>query len=118
MSFSHYSVMLDEAVSALCPENGGVFVDGTAGGGGHSEEIIKRLPEGSVLISLDRDDRAIAHCKERLSVYGAKSMVVKSNYSEFESVLDELYYGIWAYPPSSLMKPSAVFPILRKRFLI
>ena len=90
MSFSHYSVMLDEAVSALCPENGGVFVDGTAGGGGHSEEIIKRLPEGSVLISLDRDDRAIAHCKERLSVYGDKSMVVKSNYSEFESVLDEL----------------------------
>lgn len=90
MSFSHYSVMLDETVSALCPENGGVFVDGTAGGGGHSEEIIKRLPEGSVLISLDRDDRAINHCKERLSVYGSKSMVVKSNYSDFERVLDEL----------------------------
>ncbi len=90
MSFSHYSVMLDEAVSALRPENGGVFVDGTAGGGGHSEEIIKRLPEGSMLISLDRDDRAITHCKERLGVYGDKSMVVKSNYSDFERVLDEL----------------------------
>ncbi len=82
--------MLQEAVSALKPEAGGVFVDGTAGGGGHSEEIIKRLPEGSVLISLDRDDRAIDHCRERLSVYGDKSMVVKSNYSEMESVLDRL----------------------------
>lgn len=90
MAFSHYSVMLDETVSSLLPENGGVFVDGTAGGGGHSEEILRRLPEGSLLISLDRDERAIAHCRERLSVYGAKSAVVKSNYSDFESVLDDL----------------------------
>ena len=90
MSFSHYSVMLHETVSALNPENGGVFVDGTAGGGGHSEEILRRLPEGSLLISLDRDDRAIEHCRERLGVYGSKSKVVKSNYSELSDVLDSL----------------------------
>ena len=82
--------MLDETVSALKPENGGVFVDGTAGGGGHSEEILRRLPEGSLLISLDRDDRAIEHCRERLGVYGNKSKVVKSNYSELSDVLDRL----------------------------
>ncbi len=82
--------MLDEAVSALLPERGGVFVDGTAGGGGHSEEILRRLPEGSKLISLDRDDRAIIHCRERLAPYGEKSLVVKSNYSELASVLDSL----------------------------
>ena len=90
MSFSHYSVMLHETVSALNPENGGVFVDGTAGGGGHSEEILRRLPEGSLLISLDRDDRAIEHCRERLGVYGSRSKVVKSNYSELSDVLDSL----------------------------
>ncbi len=82
--------MLDEAVSALLPEKGGVYVDGTAGGGGHSEEILRRLPEGSKLISLDRDDRAIIHCRERLAPYGEKSLVVKSNYSELASVLDSL----------------------------
>ncbi len=90
MSFSHYSVMLHETVSALKPEEGGVFVDGTAGGGGHSEEILKRLPEGSLLISLDRDDRAIEHCRERLGAYGSRSKVVKSNYSELADVLDSL----------------------------
>lgn len=82
--------MLDETVSALLPERGGVYVDGTAGGGGHSEEILKRLPEGSKLISLDRDDRAIEHCRARLSKYGAKSEVVKSNYSQLGDVLDML----------------------------
>ena len=59
MEFAHITVLLNEAVDALLPERGGIFVDCTAGGGGHSEAILKRLPKGSRLISLDRDDRAI-----------------------------------------------------------
>ena len=50
MEFSHISVMAPEVMEALKPERGGVFVDCTAGGGGHSLEIAKRLPEGSRLI--------------------------------------------------------------------
>ena len=90
VDFSHVSVLLDEAVDALIPERGGVFVDCTAGGGGHSEEILKRLPGGSRLISLDRDDRAIERCRERLADYGTASCVVKSNYSNINEVLDGL----------------------------
>lgn len=90
MEFAHVSVLLEEAVSALCPERGGIYVDCTAGGGGHSEAILKRLPAGSRLISLDRDDRAIERCRERLSAYGTASTVVKSNYSDVGSVLDGL----------------------------
>lgn len=90
MDFAHITVLLEEAVDALLPERGGVFVDCTAGGGGHSEAILKRLPEGSRLISLDRDDRAVARCRERLSKYGEASTVVKTNYSDIGSVLDEL----------------------------
>ena len=90
MEFAHITVLLNEAVDALLPERGGVFVDCTAGGGGHSEAILKRLPEGSRLISLDRDDRAIERCRQRLGVYGEASTVVKSNYSEIGDVLDEL----------------------------
>ena len=63
MEFAHVTVLLNEAVSALCPERGGVFVDCTAGGGGHSEAILKRLPPASRLISLDRDDRAVERCR-------------------------------------------------------
>ena len=59
MEFSHIPVLLDEVIEALAPERGGIYVDCTAGGGGHSSEIAKRLPEGSRLICLDRDDDAI-----------------------------------------------------------
>lgn len=90
MDFAHISVLLHESVDALLPERGGIFVDCTAGGGGHSEEILKRLPENSRLISLDRDDRAIERCRERLAPYGERSTVVKTNYSEISSVLDGL----------------------------
>ena len=90
MEFKHVSVLLRESVDALLPERGGVFVDCTAGGGGHSEEILKRLPPHSKLISLDRDDRAIERCRERLAPYGAASTVIKTNYSELAQVLDAL----------------------------
>ena len=90
MDFAHITVLLDEAVDALEPERGGIYVDCTAGGGGHSEAILKRLPKGSRLISLDRDDRAVLRCRERLEKYGAASTVVKTNYSEIGEVLDGL----------------------------
>ena len=90
MDFAHITVLLEEAVDALAPERGGIFVDCTAGGGGHSEAILKRLPSGSRLISLDRDERAVLRCRERLEKYGAASTVVKTNYSEIGDVLDGL----------------------------
>lgn len=90
MDFAHITVLLNEAVDALLPERGGIYVDCTAGGGGHSEAILKRLPAGSRLISLDRDERAIARCRERLEKYGCASSVVKTNYSEIGEVLDSL----------------------------
>ena len=90
MDFAHITVLLEEAVDALEPERGGIFVDCTAGGGGHSEAILKRLPAGSRLISLDRDERAVLRCRERLEKYGTASCVVKTNYSELGDVLDGL----------------------------
>lgn len=93
MEFAHKSVLLCESVDALMPERGGIFVDCTAGGGGHSEEILKRLPPHSRLISLDRDDRAVERCRERLAPYGVASTVVKTNYSEAAQVLDALNIG-------------------------
>lgn len=90
MDFAHVTVLLGESVDALAPERGGIFVDCTAGGGGHSEEILKRLPKGSLLVSLDRDERAVLRCRERLAKYGEASLVVKTNYSEIGDVLDDL----------------------------
>ena len=88
--FSHVSVLLDESVDVLAPERGGIFVDCTAGGGGHSAAIAERLPEGGRLIAVDRDGEAVEAAGKRLEKYGPKCTVVRSNYRDVGAVLDSL----------------------------
>lgn len=90
MEFSHISVMASEVIEALAPQRGGVYVDCTAGGGGHSFCIAERLPEGSRLICLDRDDEAIAACTARLAPFGDRYTIVKTNFRNVASALDML----------------------------
>ena len=89
MEFSHYPVMLGECIEALDIKPDGIYVDCTAGGGGHSEAIVSRLTTGT-LISLDQDDEAIEACKTRLAKYNERSKVVKCNFSDLGTVLDNL----------------------------
>ncbi len=90
MEFTHVSVMAKEVMDALRPERGGVYVDCTAGGGGHSFEIAKRLPASSRLVSFDQDDEAIAACKERLAPFADRVTVVKTNFRNLAPTLDSL----------------------------
>lgn len=89
MEFSHYPVMLSECLEGLNINPNGIYVDCTAGGGGHSEEILKRLTGGK-LISIDQDDEAILACTKRFEPYKDRSIIVKRNFSELKTVLDEL----------------------------
>ena len=84
MEFKHKSVLLNEAISALDIKPGGIYVDGTAGGAGHSSEIAKKLKNG-FLYALDRDPDAVKTATERLSGYPAK--VIESNFSDMAAVL-------------------------------
>jgi len=86
--FSHTSVMLYEAVDGLAIKPGGIYVDGTAGGGGHSLEIAKRLTGGR-LIAIDRDSEAVKAAGERLKEY-PNATVVKGCYSSVRDLLDGL----------------------------
>lgn len=88
MDFFHKSVMLNECIELLDIRSDGVYVDGTVGGAGHSTEIAKRLGENGRLIAFDRDPDAIAAATERLAGYNAT--VVKSNFSQMKSVLNEM----------------------------
>lgn len=90
MEFHHIPILAEECMQALAPEKGGIYVDCTAGGGGHSLEIAKRLPKNGRLICIDRDDEAIEACTNRLEAYKDKVTIVKSNYSEICDVLDRL----------------------------
>ena len=89
VEFSHRSVLLDECVEGLDIRNDGIYVDGTAGGGGHSFEIAKRL-DGGRLIAIDQDEAAIAAASKRLECYGERVSVVRSNFFELARVCDEL----------------------------
>ena len=84
ISFSHRSVLLDECIEALDIKPDGIYVDGTAGGGGHSLEIAKRLDKGGRLIAIDRDDAAIAAATERLRDYSDRVTFVRNNFSSIK----------------------------------
>lgn len=87
MDFKHISVLLNETLECLNIKPEGIYVDGTAGGAGHSCEIAKRL-NGGRLIALDRDPDAVAVASERLKDLPAT--VVKCNYRDMRTALDEL----------------------------
>ena len=87
-SFSHRSVLLDECIEGLNIKPNGIYVDGTAGGGGHSFEIASRLVDGK-LIAIDQDEAAIKAASARLAPLGERAVVVRSNFSRVANVLDE-----------------------------
>jgi len=88
MKFSHTPVLLHETMEGLNIRPEGTYIDGTAGGGGHSEEILKRLTTGR-LVSIDQDPDAIQTVTERLSGYPG-SRIVQRNFSEMDEVAREL----------------------------
>ncbi len=84
MEFSHVPVLLLEAIEGLNVKESGVYIDGTAGGGGHSEAILKKLKSGK-LISIDQDPDAIAFLREKLVKY-KNSTVVQENFLNMDKV--------------------------------
>ena len=92
MEFKHTPVLLAPTVDGLNIRPDGVYVDCTAGGGGHSFAIAQRLSEKGRLIALDRDPDAITAAGARLAEF-PNAAVIHRNYSEIDSVLDELGIG-------------------------
>jgi len=87
--FAHRSVMLYPCMDALAIKPDGIYVDGTAGGGGHSYEIARRLTTGQ-LIAIDQDEAAIKAASAKLSPLGERARVVRSNFRHVADVLDML----------------------------
>ena len=87
--FAHRSVMLESCMDALAIKPDGIYVDGTAGGGGHSFEIAKRLTTGR-LIAIDQDEAAIKAASAKLSPFGDRAQVVRNNFCHVADVLDTL----------------------------
>lgn len=91
IEFNHYSVMLKQSVDLLSPEKGGIYVDCTLGGGGHSLEILKRMGPDGRLIAVDRDTDAIEAASERLKEY-KNVTYVHDNYENIGEYIKEYPY--------------------------
>jgi len=84
----HYSVLFRECMAALPLAAGRIFVDGTLGGGGHSEGILKN--SSGRLIAIDKDKAAILRCEERLAPYAGRFTLVRRDFRDIKTILREL----------------------------
>lgn len=89
----HYSVLLSESIDGLNIQENGIYVDGTLGYGGHSEEILKKLKNGH-LYAFDNDIDAIEYSKKRLSKYEDKVTFIHSNFENLKEKLSEYQVSI------------------------
>lgn len=81
MEYKHVSVMLNACIQALRIRPEGVYIDCTAGLGGHSEQIARRLTEGGRLLCIDQDTDAVRACRQRLAPYINRVAFIEDNYS-------------------------------------
>nr|WP_294670584.1 16S rRNA (cytosine(1402)-N(4))-methyltransferase RsmH [uncultured Ruminococcus sp.] len=87
MEFNHISVLLNECIEGLNINPNGIYVDGTAGGGGHSAEILKKLDCGK-LISIDRDPDAITTISERFK-NEPNSIIINGCFGDMKKLLND-----------------------------
>ncbi|MBE5733670.1 MAG: 16S rRNA (cytosine(1402)-N(4))-methyltransferase RsmH [Clostridiales bacterium] len=91
----HVSVMFDECMQALNIKDGGVYFDGTLGGGGHSHGILQRSAPNGKLVATDLDDYAIMRASDRLKEFDGRFTLVKDNFKNFSKIKENL--GIDAF---------------------
>ncbi len=82
--------MLNECIEGLNIVSGGIYVDGTMGGAGHSSHIARKLDETGRLICIDRDEDAIKAGRERLKEFGSKTVIVHDNYLNTPDIIKSL----------------------------
>ncbi len=85
MSFVHESVLVGEVLEFLAPRNGGVYCDGTAGGGGHLSHVL--AVDGTRAIGIDRDAMAREAAGKRLESFGDRVQLLEGRYSEMPALL-------------------------------
>jgi 16S rRNA (cytosine1402-N4)-methyltransferase len=89
-TFRHLSVMPDEVIQYLNPRPGGIYLDGTLGGGGHARLILERCTPGGMLIGIDQDQEALQATGQRLAEFGASAQLVHGNFGELKQHLERL----------------------------
>ena len=87
MEYNHKSVLLDECIDGLSINPGGIYVDCTLGGAGHSLEIARRLGPGGLLLGIDQDAAAIARGREVLAEFSGRCRMVHASFFDIGRLL-------------------------------
>jgi 16S rRNA (cytosine1402-N4)-methyltransferase len=93
LNFEHIPVLLKETLEYLDPQPGGIYVDGTLGGAGHSFEVAKRISPGGTLVGIDQDENALEAAKERLKEFGSSVIVVHDNFRNIKSIISKIGFS-------------------------
>ena len=92
MSFEHVPVLFNETMEYLAPVKGGIYVDGTLGGAGHSYQIAKSIMPEGVLIGIDQDENAIKASSQRLAEFGERVIIVRDNFKNIKRIVKDCGY--------------------------
>lgn len=90
LEFNHFSVMLGECIEGLDVKQGGIYVDCTLGGGGHSLKILEGLNGMGQLIAIDQDEYAVNYCKHKFSNYN-NVIFIQDNFKNIKSILNKIH---------------------------
>jgi 16S rRNA (cytosine1402-N4)-methyltransferase len=90
MGVFHQPVMVDEVLAYLKCKSGGIYVDGTLGGGGHAEAILIQSAPDGLLVGIDRDEEALEEARKRLAPYGSRVVFRKGNFAQIRTILEDL----------------------------
>ncbi|MBR0376192.1 MAG: 16S rRNA (cytosine(1402)-N(4))-methyltransferase RsmH [Firmicutes bacterium] len=84
--FAHVPVLAAQTLAALAPKSGGVYIDGTLGGAGHSSLILEQSAPDGFLLGIDRDDDALQAASERLAPFDGRFTLVKGNFADMDEL--------------------------------
>ncbi len=89
-SYSHNPVLVKEVMSFLKPVPGGIFIDATIGGAGHSEQILQRITPGGMLIGIDQDEETLRLASERLRPFEGSFKLINKNFKYLKEILKDI----------------------------
>ena len=93
MSFGHTPVLIQESMGLLKPRSGERYLDGTLGGGGHTEQILLRSSPDGRVVGLDWDEDAVTAARQRLDRFGDRLSIVQANFQQAKVILTDMNWG-------------------------
>ena len=87
MAAFHQPVLLEEALALLNCRSGGIYVDGTVGGGGHARAILEGTSPDGLIVGIDRDDEALREASRVLAPFGPRVILAKGSFADLRDIL-------------------------------